>query len=725
LSSRENLFECRAGAAALICLGIAVCLLTPGGAVAADIDSPDYWREGWKELAALGKGFVVWESNRTGLFRIWRRNLDGSGLRQVSPDEDGRSHYAAHVSPDGKKLVYMSFPENRWQDGYALTPEGETRPMHLINVDGTGDRVILEDARTYYSHRAVVWFNEKEIICIDGNGVTQQLNVETGESIALTSKGQDEYGWLINTAKTFATCRAIWITFSPYDPVTKTVTPSKIYGGCMPYFARDGVWGFYMGGSGGPINRVRLATGKVSPIIKHNDPSMPAERRHMYYPMLSANQRLLAFGAAEKKTWERAPGSDYDIFVAQCKPNTLELVGKPARYSFSKSLDRYPDVFLDPNEEIAILPTERSDDTEAQPAGPPWPTKRDGLVFLWENSDKPNLTTDPATGKQRSYIPRLVGRVWFDHNHALHMVGKGAVVAEEAGPKVVAACKKTNAFSVEATLLAGTTQQGSGSGAKMRPARIVTLGPMQGDGEPNAALGQRGQRLLFKLKAGEPKDEPAGKNRKDRGWLNLNCTVKVDEPIHVVVTYEPGKLAAYVNGEETLTTDAVQGDLSGWAPGELLLGGLKSTEEAWSGNLEGIALYDRALSAKEAGANCRNYRAILEARKTVAKFTFRGKLLARAKLPSQEELGTYRSALVVYEYETEKRDGLPPPVPFRVAHWGVLDKEYLGLDKRKKGEIHVLKVEFFSDNPQLESALLCLEPLDEAPDIPLYFETGR
>ena len=43
----------------------------------------------WKRMAQLGPGFVVWESNRTGRWRIWRRELDGSNLRQISPEESG------------------------------------------------------------------------------------------------------------------------------------------------------------------------------------------------------------------------------------------------------------------------------------------------------------------------------------------------------------------------------------------------------------------------------------------------------------------------------------------------------------------------------------------------------------------------------------------------------------------------------------------------------------
>src|SRR5690349_15204724 len=61
-------------------------------------------RAGWQKLAAAGEGFVVWESNRSGHWRLWRRDLDGSGLRQISRDEQDREHYCPHLSPDGTRL---------------------------------------------------------------------------------------------------------------------------------------------------------------------------------------------------------------------------------------------------------------------------------------------------------------------------------------------------------------------------------------------------------------------------------------------------------------------------------------------------------------------------------------------------------------------------------------------------------------------------------------------
>ena len=73
----------------------------PGEALAAEapeFEAPE---------AALGDGFAVWESLRTGDWRIWRRRLDGTGLEQLTPDEDGRQHCCPHISPDGRWVAFL------------------------------------------------------------------------------------------------------------------------------------------------------------------------------------------------------------------------------------------------------------------------------------------------------------------------------------------------------------------------------------------------------------------------------------------------------------------------------------------------------------------------------------------------------------------------------------------------------------------------------------------
>ena len=275
--------------------------------------------EGWKRMAKLGRGFVVWESSRTGNWRIWHRALDGSDLRQLSPDEKDRDHLAPHISPDGTRLVYVSVPHSLMINWREDAPDGI--PMYLINIDGSGLKQISPNARTYGGDRAAVWLDNDNLIYLPAGKGPTKLNLRTGKEERLPPSGL----WLPNRTMTCATTGSP--TFSPYDAASGKISEQAALGGCEPYFTTDGVWGFWMGGGGGPINRIRLGTRQVSPIINLHDTRMPADRAYLYFPMFSRCQRLFAFGASPDQHDHAT--SDYDIFVAPANPDTLELIGKP------------------------------------------------------------------------------------------------------------------------------------------------------------------------------------------------------------------------------------------------------------------------------------------------------------------------------------------------------------------------------------------------------------
>jgi len=158
----------------------------------------------------------------------------------------------------------------------------------------------------------------------------------------MTGSGLPAYGFLINATRSHATTGSP--SFSLFNASSLGITNQKRLGGCQPYFTHDGRWGFWMGGSGGPINRIDLATREVSPILKKHDPRMPKNRSYLYFPMVARDGRLFACAASPNQHDHFR--SDYDIFVAPLNPRTLELTGTPVRYSFHKGTDRFPDVFL-------------------------------------------------------------------------------------------------------------------------------------------------------------------------------------------------------------------------------------------------------------------------------------------------------------------------------------------------------------------------------------------
>jgi len=303
----------------------------------AGIDSPDHWRSGRARLCEEGGGFVVWESNRTGNWRLWRCELDGSGLRQITPDEPARDHICPHISPDGKRVVYLNFPE-----GVGTKKEKESREpacLQIMESDGRSHRILAPAAMKSTGNRAAVWVDNNTVIYLDSKKITHELDITTGKSFqAITN----ETGYLVNATRTYAMNRRHYFA---YDPESRTLTKQgKRHGGCEPYVSHDGVWGFRVMGAGGPLSRVHLATEEMSSILEKDDPRMPAERNYAYFPMFSRCQRLFAFAASPDQHDHYK--SDYDIFVCLADPKTLALIGRPVRYSFDPGTDKYPDVFL-------------------------------------------------------------------------------------------------------------------------------------------------------------------------------------------------------------------------------------------------------------------------------------------------------------------------------------------------------------------------------------------
>lgn len=640
---------------------------------------------------ALGEGFAVWESNRTGDWRIWTRRLDGSSLRQLSPDERGRQHCCPHISPGGGRVVYLSRSAGR--DRY---PEREVAgDLRLVDLDGSGERT-LAAARTYgWGNRCAVWRDGGELIYVGGDGRTMLLEVESGRSRPLTREPRAELGWLIDPTLHFATSADP--SFSPYDAENGRVLPRRSLGGCEPYFSADGRWGLWVAGGGGPIYRMDLATREVAILLRKNDSRMPGDQGYLYFPMLSRDRRLFAFGAsAGEHDHFRA---NYDVYAVPADPETLELCGEPVRLTAHPASDRYPDVFLEtpppergdcrgPAAESSVsVPPGEDRETEAA-----WPTDRRDLVFLWQTGEQPNLVYDPELQGDVADPLTPRGRARLDHSWAMVLAGGSYAVPEEASRRLLAAAQARNELTVEATITAAA-QAGGGA--------IVDFA---GRRQHNVALGQEGSSLVLRLRAGSER------------WRAPLFELP-EGPVHAVITYSPGYLAVYRDGEPVAVDTDVRGAFGGWKPGALTFG------EGWAGGLEGVAIYARVLGPSEVAENALSYRRIREERPAVPRLELRARLRARSALPTLDQISPYRQALAVYEYDVEAvLAGDYEPAVARVAHWVILDGETLPVARSAEGAAVHLVLEPFAANPQLESHYLSAT-LEEA-GLPLLYDVS-
>lgn len=790
------------------------------------------------DFARMGEGFVVWESNRTGDWRIWIRNLDGSGLAQLSPDEGDRQHCCPHVAPDGTRLTYLSLPaETRHQfplDGL----EGELR---LLEREGGAVRTLVRHARAYGDDRAVVWRSDRELIYVDAQGRPTLLDLDSGAARPLLDEGLPHHGWLVDATLRWAVTAGTALIYAPYDARSRTVAARSPLGGCAPYFTHDGEWGFWVAGAGGPINRIDLATGRASILLGRHDPRMSPGHGYLYFPMISRDSTLFAVGASAGDH-DHYRGN-YDVFIAELDPVTLELASTPLRYTTHPATDRFPDVWRAPlplgrlageapftvaldagrrgpwewdfgdgtraggergehtyqspgtysvravqgdlelkgqvrvapaappavvevevrragvevvvrfDEPVEVSGAEAAlasrrpiaalragedgrslvlelgeqlhaadrlrlsgindraqranalEPVEVEVPAPAWPTARDVVVFAWETANRPNLVFDTLLGADRAVVLEARGRGRLDHDHALVLGGGSFAATQEAAGYVLARTKASSTFSIEAMVTPERPQGG-------QPSWIASFG--RGPGARNLALGQMGDRLVLRLVTiATPKDiEP---EQLDLGPIPLG------KASHVVVTYLPGLLAAYVNGKLRLESDLYQGDLNRWHGYPLVFGDDPGGGADWAGRLEGIAIYDRVLEPGEVRESFLRYRELVAARPEVGRLRVEGRVVAVSTPPTLRQISPYREGLVAHEIEVDRvLEGSYEPKRLRVARWAIQDAQALPSSAAQPGDRITLTLEPFAANPQLEPLFLA-DTLDPAWDLELFY----
>ena len=107
--------------------------------------------EGGEEKRLTGGGFndgpeyspdgkhIWFNSTRTGLMQIWRMDRDGGSQTQMTKHE--RNNWFGHVSPDGKRVVYLSYGPDDLEAAEHL-PNMRVE-LRMMNADGTDDHRLL------------------------------------------------------------------------------------------------------------------------------------------------------------------------------------------------------------------------------------------------------------------------------------------------------------------------------------------------------------------------------------------------------------------------------------------------------------------------------------------------------------------------------------------------------------------------------------------------------
>jgi TolB protein len=93
-------------------------------------DGPEYTPDGQ---------YIYFNSVRSGLMQIWRMKPDGSQQEQITNDDF--NNWFAHISPDGKWFVYLSFLKEETPPG--IHPPYKHVYIRLLPVDGKGTPKVI------------------------------------------------------------------------------------------------------------------------------------------------------------------------------------------------------------------------------------------------------------------------------------------------------------------------------------------------------------------------------------------------------------------------------------------------------------------------------------------------------------------------------------------------------------------------------------------------------
>lgn len=335
-------------------------------------------------------GFVVWESRRPSgtrelKYRIWKRNLDGSGLAMISgaPFTSGYAHLGPRISPDGRFVIfagrawnsdcgdervdviyggaYVAPPFDAWVveiDPVSLdagAPRELTAVRGLLGSAGQDRFFEWKDSRTVYvnipSQRGIL-----EVDVVSGMiGAKVVRNVGPG---ALLSPG--------GTRLFRASPGGVVIQRLDRTGPVATPGPATKLRGCQAVVAAGDEFALWMRTSGKVAvwdltGAAPRETGVILPLRRMiRDAHEPYH--HCYFPNVSRDHRMLALGVSRfppsvcgdmsNKSWLRHShsGADYEIFLVEFEPETLRPAGPSARYSFNDH-SMYPDLLTTGAEE--------------------------------------------------------------------------------------------------------------------------------------------------------------------------------------------------------------------------------------------------------------------------------------------------------------------------------------------------------------------------------------
>ena len=631
---------------------------------------------------------------------------DGSGQRIIL---DGPANYAKpYITPRGDRVVYS----DRTRD-----------VVMVVNWDGSGLREVASGIGL------AVWMDPhsgREWLYV-GLGVDENRapTRQRMERVLLDDPGIRELVW----DRTPVTEDQVQLSIDgkmaggtfpwPHAGVARLAEGAwdRLAQGCWPSISPDDQYLFWVfDGSHRNLTMQRYGTDHRWQVPINTAPGI--DGYEVYHPRWSNHPRFLVVtgpyirGGGGNRI--RTGGPEVSLHIGRFSED-FSTVEAWHRLTDDTLTDYYPDVWVASGLElIQAWAAEAESQVKTSPhdaephVGPSAPSTsaapEDSLIFRWETASRAGVLFDPRNDRYRDAHLEPRGTARLTRHFAMDTSRGGHFVLDQADD-LLSALRETNQLSIEA-LITPTLPDQSG------PARIVTFS--SGPSARNVTLGQSGDRLVLRLRT-----ERTGVNAVPPELDLLPLTA--GETTHVIVTYWNGRVTAFADGQPVFSSDAVQGDFSTWSPQHLLFGDEWGGGRHWAGQLEGVAIYNRALTPEEAAQRFAQARARVAQRTPAETLVARVQLLEALPVPTVEAVAPYQRALLVNRYAVEEvLEGEAHTPEILIAHWVIMDGQVLDAAARREGEVFQLHLEFFDDRPELEGEKISMEGHDFL--LPLYYD---
>lgn len=283
-----------------------------------------------QSLVNLGervKGFLVWESNRSGAWELYRINTDGSGFQRLTRFSEGQNPLAwdgylrPRVAPDGRQVLF----------NYGR--RGGRSEAWLVPADGGEAKKITEG-------NALNWTADGRSFYLIRDGRVLRHDLADGNETPVGAATLPIDGKQPDVGAVRPDTSMVALRGPRRNEVFNTQTGESVrtMGGCEPQFSADGRYLYWVEGPKN-FHVVDLETGEERQLLGQ-PPVEPFN--YTYFPTVTRDGRWLAYGASPNQHDHNT--SNYEIYLQELRD--WRPVGAPVRFSWHPRTDRWPTLWV-------------------------------------------------------------------------------------------------------------------------------------------------------------------------------------------------------------------------------------------------------------------------------------------------------------------------------------------------------------------------------------------